>query len=335
MLAAVLASATQLRLARAAAMAARADLPTEASRVVYLGMGGSGIAGDALAALASTTSPAPIRVVKDYVLPAFASGPDTLVIACSYSGETEETRTAFAEARARGCRLVVITGGGSLAAEAAEAGAPVMTVPLGMQPRAAFPSLLAATLTVAEAAGLLPALDAAFEDAAIALDETVKDADPSNGGGFPMELARRAHGRHVHVWGMPDLSAVVADRWKNQIQENAQSPASVALLPELNHNEIMSYMPGERTLEDTLLVVLRHDGEHPRTALRAEISLELVRERVGDSIVIRTHAPGDLPTLLDLAVTGDLMSVYLAYLREVDPSPVEIIGSLKRRLAGA
>jgi glucose/mannose-6-phosphate isomerase len=335
MLADVLASAEQLERARGASLAMKKDLPTSAERIVYLGMGGSGISGDALVALAANTSLAPITVVKDYTLPALARGPETLVIACSYSGNTEETLSAFEQARERGCTIVAITSGGRLAKLCADAGYPVIEVPTGIQPRAAFPSLLAATLTVAESVGAVGDLSDGFAKATAAMRETIADADPSNGGGFPRELAERMHGKHVHIWGMADLAGVVASRWKNQIQENAKAPASNASLPELDHNEIMAYDPGGPTIGQTLLVVIRHDGEHPRVALRVDITRELIAGRNGDEVMIRTHAPGDLATLMDLVLTGDLASVYLAFLRGVDPSPVPAIESLKRRLADA
>ena len=333
MLTDVLGTPAQLQTARADALARKAELPTRASRIVYLGMGGSGIAGDALKALAAPSAPMPVEVVKDYALPAFATGADTLVIACSYSGNTEETLEGFDQARKRGCTIVAITGGGELARRAHDAGITVLDAPAGIQPRAAFPSLLAATLTIGEAAGALEPLDAAFADACTALSESCADAQPSNDGGFPNTLATRFHGKHVHIWGMNDLAGVVAGRWRAQIQENAKAPASNANLPELDHNEIMGYDPGEVTLKDSCLVVLRHDLEHPRVALRAEITLELVKARIGESIMVRTHAPGALATMLDLIVTGDLASVYLAYRRGIDPSPVPNIQTLKQRLA--
>jgi glucose/mannose-6-phosphate isomerase len=335
MLADVLASADQLEAARAQSLQTRSSLPTQASRIVYLGMGGSGIAGDALKALAATSANVPVEVVKDYTLPAFASGSETLVIACSYSGNTEETLEGFEQARKRGCTIVSITGGGELAKISNDAGVPVLPAPGGIQPRAAFPSLLAATLTVAETAGVIDPLDSDFATAVDALRESCNDAQPSNNGGFPNELATRWHGKHVHIWGMNDLAGVVASRMRAQIQENAKAPASNANLPELDHNEIMGYDPGEKTLESTCLTVLRHDFEHPRVALRAEITLELIRERIADAVMIRTHAPGMLATMLDLIVTGDLASVYLALHRGVDPSPVPRIQMLKERLANA
>lgn len=335
MLADVLDSAGQFERARASAVGMRKDLPTRAERIVYLGMGGSGIAGDALVALAADTSPAPIVVVKDYTLPAFAQGPETLVIACSYSGNTEETLSGFEQARRRGCQTVGITSGGELAKLCADHGFPIIEVPTGIQPRAAFPSLLAATLTIAETAGALKDISEEVAAAVAAMEQTAADGHPEGGGGLPGQLAERMHGKHVHIWGMADLAGVVASRWKNQIQENAKAPASNASLPELDHNEIMSYDPGEATLQQTLLVILRHDGEHPRVALRVEITRELIAGRNADEIMVRSHAPGDLATLMDLVLTGDLASVYLAFLRGIDPSPVPAIESLKRRLADA
>lgn len=331
----VLGSAAQLRRARRSALDNAGALPTSTTRVVYLGMGGSGISGDALAALAAPVSPVPVEVVKGYALPAYASGPETLVIACSYSGSTEETLTAFDEATKRGCTRVAISSGGELSRLADEQGIPLLAIPTGIQPRAAFPSLLAATLTVGESAGVLPPMSEAFDAAIAALETSCEDGRPENQGGFPGELAKRFQGKHVHIWGMNDLASVVASRWRAQIQENAKAPASNADLPELDHNEIMGYDPGEKTLADTCLVVLRHDQEHPRVALRAEITLELVKPHLGDTITIRTHAPGSLATLCDLIVTGDLASVYLALLRNVDPSPVPRIATLKERLAKA
>lgn len=302
--------------------------------VVYCGMGGSGIAGDVLAAIAAPTSAMPVTVVKGYTLPAFA-GPNSLVICASYSGNTEETLACFDEAQRRNARIVAIATGGALAERAGAAGITVISPLEGLMPRAALASLAAPVLVVAERLGVLPHLAADIAECESVLGGRAKALarDRASEDNEAKQLAR-ALGRMVPlVWGQDGILAVSAIRWRCQLNENAKIPAFSSVLPELDHNELVGYDPGLPSLADLALVVLRSPDEHPRVALRVEATLDAMRHRVG--AVDEAWAVGEAPLarLMSSALVGDFTSIYLALLHGVDPTPVSVITALKQRLA--
>lgn len=299
--------------------------------VVYCGMGGSGIAGDVLQAVAAPVSRAPISVVKGYDIPA-SVGEDTLVLCVSYSGNTEETLSCFDQAVGRGASIVAISTGGKLAERARAAGVPFVAVASGLQPRAALPALTVPTIVVAEQAGVLPDMSNDLAETEEALRARTKELGREAPGNDAKRLARALDGKLPHVWGQDGILAVAAVRWRCQLNENAKIPASSAVLPELDHNELVGYDPGLPVLGDTALIVLRAPGEHPRVAKRIEITLGAMGNKVGS--VEQVHAIGvsALTQLVTVALFGDFVSGYLAVVRGVDPTPVDVITFLKNAL---
>ncbi|MGP8059058.1 MAG: SIS domain-containing protein [Acidimicrobiales bacterium] len=322
------------QVAAAAAASAAGPLPEgPITNVVVLGMGGSGIAGDVLAAVAGPESAVPVSVVKSYEAPAFV-GPDTLVFAVSCSGETEETLAAATAALEAGAALVAVTGGGSLAALAESSGSAVLAVPAGIpQPRAALGAMAVPPLVVLDRLGLLvgvgPRLDAAVNQLERRRDELV-------GGGGPAEVVARRIGRTFPlVHGSPGLAGVAAQRWKTQVNENAKSPAFYAVEPELCHNEVAGWGEhGDITRQVLTLVTLRRDGEDPRIAARFALVEDLLLEVVADMVEVRAAGEGELAQFFDLVLQGDFVSLHLAGHEGVDPGPVPALGEIKRRLAG-
>ncbi len=303
-------------------------------QIVVLGMGGSGIAGDLMVAVAGPFVPVPIVVVKSYDLPDFV-GPGSLVFALSFSGDTEETVEAAEEAAGSGANLVVVTAGGELARMAGEWGAPLVAVPAEIpQPRAALGALAIPPLVVLEEIGLFPGATG-WIDLAVAQLRRRRDALLAPGN-IAAQLARQIGRTIPLVHGAQSLGAAAALRWKTQVNENAKAPAFCAVYPELCHNEIAGWgQNGDVTRQIMTLVNLRHDAEHPQVVRRFELVAEILREVVADILEVRAVGEGELAQLLDLILVGDFVSLHLAAQEGIDPGPVPALDEIKQRLRQA
>jgi len=303
------------------------------SNVVVTGLGGSAIGGDLLRVWAADRLAVPVTVNRDYRLPAFA-GEDTLVFCVSYSGNTEETLAAYAEARARGARAVALTSGGSLRERAAADGVPFITVPGGMSPRAATGYLFLPMLKVLHRLGLLADPEGQVRELVDHLAGVREEIGPEapEGENPSKQLARRLYGKLPVIWGVSGTTEVVARRFKGQINENAKAPAYWSVLPELDHNEINGFAGPAGVLGLLSVVILTDPEDHPRVVRRVDISRRLVAERV-DVAVLTAGGGGRLARTYDLVYRGDYTSVYLAALYGLDPGPVPVIERLKQELA--
>lgn len=297
--------------------------------VLALGMGGSGIGNDVVAAVAGPVMGVPLVVGKDYELPAFV-GPSTLVFAASFSGNTEETLDAAGVAVERGAHLVAVTGGGRLASLAADAGAPVIPVPRDIpHPRAAIGAMTVAPLVVLEAIGLLPGATA-WVSAAVTQLTARRDQLAADDGGIAGAIARRIGRTIPLVYGGGALGRAAALRWKCQVNENPKSPAFSAVHPELCHNELTGWgQMGDVTRQLITLVDLRHDFEHPQVARRFALVDEIMLEVVGDIVEVRASGEGPLAQLFDLVLVGDVVALLLAAKEGIDPGPIPVLEDLK------
>lgn len=302
--------------------------------VVVLGMGGSGIAGDVLMATAAPLMPVPVVVVKNYMPPAFVDD-HSLVFAISCSGNTEETIEAATEAAMQGARVVCVTGGGELAKLASGWGAPVIPVPDNIpQPRAAIGAMAVPPLVVLEDVGLFPGAGEWIEDAAHQLrrrrDQLVREGNEA------AELARRIGRTFPLIHSAGALGAAAAQRWKTQVNENANAPAFWAVQPEVCHNEVQGWgQHGDVTRQTITIVNLRHDVEHPQVTRRYELYSDMVRETVAGIEEVHAEGDGDLAQLFDLILFGDFVSLYLAAQEGIDPGPVPALVEMKQRLSEA
>jgi glucose/mannose-6-phosphate isomerase len=319
--------------AAAAAAAGVTGLPEagDVDSILVLGMGGSGVAGDVLAAIAAPTAPVPVVVVKGYEAPAFA-GPRTLCFAVSFSGDTEEVVASATAAAEAGARMVVLTSGGRLAELAASWQAPLVPLPGDIpMPRAAIGAVAIPPLLLLERIGLLPGASA---QVAAAVDQLRRRRDQLVGDRSPARhLAHTLRGTLPILYGGGAIGAVAAARWKNQIHENAKAPAFANTYPELCHNEICAWgQHGDLTRQVFSLVQLRHDHEHPQVAKRIDIVRELVEEVVDSVSEVRAEGEGPLAQLLDLVLVGDVVSLHLAYDVGIDPGPIPVLDEIKQRL---
>jgi glucose/mannose-6-phosphate isomerase len=253
----------------------------------------------------------------------------------SYSGNTAETLALFEEARARGCRVIALTSGGELESRADEGGVPVVRVPGGLMPRAAFGYTSMASVGALVAVGLSPSFDEDLAEAVGELERIVGTDGPAVAAlsNDAKGLALRLVGRVPVVWGAEGFARVAAARWKTQFNENAKIPAFASSLPELDHNEVVGWSSGQG--DPFAVVALRHDGEDPDVAGRFPLSLEIARSSGAVVEEVRASGRSALARLLSLVQRGDLVSTYLGIARGVDPSPIDAIVRLKAALADA
>ncbi|HEU4894637.1 MAG TPA: bifunctional phosphoglucose/phosphomannose isomerase [Acidimicrobiia bacterium] len=301
------------------------------SEVLYTGMGGSGIAGDYAAAVALPTGTR-VAVHKGYgPIPPWAIRVRPLVIAASYSGNTEETLDMVVSASESGLPVATVTTGGRLGDLTVQNKWATITVPAGMQPRAAAGYMVGAAVRLLEGAKSLDDHRLAFIEAADLADEMTTEDSPA--WQAAADLAEALAGRVTVVYGGGPISSVAAQRWKTQINENAKVPAWYSSFPELDHNEIVGWetMP-EMTREHVALVALSDEADHDRVRLRVKITRELTESAVPWVGEVTARGRSRLARLVSLTVVGDLVSWMLAERLGVDPTPVVTIESLKQLL---
>jgi len=356
MLRAVASSAAQVREAATLAAEAGVDRLADEGRpraVVVCGMGGSGISGDVLAAVAGAASPVPIVTHRGYGLPAWV-GPVDLVIVVSCSGSTEETLSALEEAVRRGCRLLVVGRAGSPVDDLGQRGRAVFVpVTQGRQPRASVWSLSTPLVVAGHALGLLSAPPEVVEQAAVVLEQVADRCRPDADSMVnpAKRLALDLQGAVPVLWGSSPLTGTAAYRFACQLNENAQVPATWGVLPEANHNQVVAFdgpfaggVPSggdlfrdrgddEDVASRVALVLLRDTEEHPQVARRAEVSVELARERHVPVVQLLAEGDSSFARLASLVATTDYASTYLALLLGTDPTPVQAITALKQRIA--
>ncbi len=302
-------------------------------RVIILGVGGSAIGGDLVRSLAESEAKIPILVQRDYSIPAFVDD-RTLVIASSYSGNTEETLAAFEQALKTGARKLAMTTGGKLKAIAEERDIPVFKIEYKAQPRAALGFSFLPTLGVLQKLGFLSDKSAdvaemvqVLEALSARMDEKAPlSSNPAK------QLAQRLHGCLPVVYGAGVL-AEAAHRWKTQINENSKAWAFYEVFPELNHNATVGFELPKELAQKIRVVLLRSPSFNQRIKLRYEVTCELLDRAGVAHEYVDSEGSSLLSQMMSLVMTGDYASYYLAILYRVDPSPVAVINYLKEQLA--
>lgn len=299
--------------------------------IVYAGMGGS-----ALAALISRSWPGykiPFEVCRQYHAPGHTSG-KTLFIASSYSGNTEETLSALSEAEERGANIVIIAGGGKLQAISQQKNYPFMLLPKAEQPRYGVFYNLKALVAILEAAGFADQnhVAAEFERAGDFLKTSVQEWLPTvpQDKNPAKQLAMELAGKSGVIYGGP-LMAPAAYKWKISFNENAKNVAWWGQYPEFNHNEFIGW--SSHPIDKPYGVVdLRSSFEHPQVKKRFELSDKLLSGRRPPAHVVDAKGETLLEHLLWSINFGDFVTIYLALLNGVNPSPVELVERFKTEL---
>lgn len=298
--------------------------------VVVTGMGGSAFPAEFIATWPQPK--VPLVIHRDYALPDFV-GPNTLVIVSSFSGNTEETLSALEDARAKKAQIVVQANGGKLRAKAQEYGLPFVQIPDCAQPRMASMFFYKAIVQILVAATVVDVSVAGeFNAAAQTLAEHIKSwtADVSEANNLAKQLAQHIVGKTAIVYA-GTLMYPAARKWKICINENAKNTAWCNVLPEMNHNEFIGW--SSHPVQKPFAVLdLFSALEHPRTQKRFDVTDRLLSGK--RPAVVRVEAKGNtlLEQLLYLLVLGDFVSIYLAMLNGVNPTPVELVEKLKKEL---
>ncbi len=305
-----------------------------ARRMVVLGMGGSAIAGDILRSLVEVSGQKAVSVVRRYDLPGFVDG-ETLAVACSQSGNTEETLSAFEQALTAGARAVAVTTGGRLRELAGLRGVPAYLYEYEGEPRSGLGWQLMALLSLAHQADVVGRQDSTVAEVLSVMRgqrkrlgfDSPEEVNPAK------QIAGRLHGRLPVVVGSGVLAAA-SYRWKTQLNENSKCWAFCEELPEMDHNSIVGFGLPEDLLDRLHAVFLWHPALHERVRLRYEATAQALSEARVSNERVEAEGSSPLAQVLSAVYLGDLVSYYLALLNGVEPSPVTAIDRLKARMAG-
>ena len=301
-------------------------------KVVILGMGGSAIGGDLVKSLAQAELKVPVIVHRDYGLPACVDV-RTLLIASSYSGNTEETLSAFEAALGAGYKKLVITTGGKLKELADYEKIPVFKIEYRSQPRAALGFSFLPALCFMQRLGFVGDKSADVAETVQLLEQMSSRLDEKS----PVkrnpakQLAQRLYGRLAVIFGA-GITTEVAHRWKTQINENSKAWAFYEIFPELNHNATVGFPLPKEIAAKIRVIMLRSPGFNDRIKLRYEVTAELLKQAGVACEYIDSEGTSPLAQMVGLVSLGDWASYYLAILYKVDPSPVKVISYLKERL---
>jgi glucose/mannose-6-phosphate isomerase len=314
-------------------------LPRAPTSVLACGMGGSGVAADVLAAASRLSGTVPVFVHKTYGIPEWC-GSDTFVIASSFSGDTEEVLDALKSAVAVWSKGMAVTSGGSLAGEAEDAGWVVAPIDAkGIWPRFALGWLLALPAAILDRLDLVSNASIRNDTLAESLAERCEQWGPRSATSTndAKRIASALLDTEPVLWGGDGGAGVAAVRWKNDINENAKMFAHAAVVPEVDHNEIVGLAregAEGRPRVRRVLICLSDVDEDPRISARLHWTAREVEDAFDEVLTVNGRGTDTVSRFLDLALLGGFVSVYLAILRGVDPTPIDAIGRLKSALQG-
>lgn len=304
------------------------------TNIVLTGMGGSAIGGDLARSYLSKRINIPFFICRNYNVPNFVNE-NTLVIASSYSGNTEESLSAFADAKNRGAKMACFTTGGELRKLAEKNNLFCAKLPTGYAPRAALGFSFVPLLYFLAAIGLAMNVEEDIKEVILGLKRyrdsysvyTVVEENPAK------NLALKLYNKIPIIYTGPELTDAIGTRWKGQICENAKCLAFNNQFPEFNHNELVGWKIIDSYKEKLIVINLRDSDDHERVAQRMSIVKEIIEKL--DIETIDVFSQGDFPLgrIFSLIQLGDFVSLYLAILNNIDPTPVEVIDFLKNELA--
>ena len=307
----------------------------EIRNMVVCGMGGSAIGGDVLRVYAEKHARVPITVNRGYAVPGFVDA-HTLVAVMSYSGGTEESLSAYADARSKGARCVVVTSGGQLLADAERDGVPAAIIPGGLAPRAALGYLFFPLLMIAARLDMMDLQQSTLAATLAVLEERTRDyADYGAAANAARDLAEKLRGRLPVLYGAQVGMEAVLTRWRCQIEENAKTLSYSNVFPEMNHNEIVGWEQQPDLLRRIAVVVLHDRDDAPQIRKRISVTLDIIRPHAGEILEVYAQEEQLLSRILGLICLGDWVSFYLAMSNGVDPYPIRNINRLKDALAAS
>ncbi len=310
---------------------------TGINNIVVVGMGGSAIGGDLMRTYLRKHLLVPVEVCRHYTLPEYVDD-ESLVIACSYSGNTEETLSAVDDAIGRKAMIAALSTGGSLEDVCGVNDIPMAKIPEGLQPRAALGYLFVLVLVfmerikqiknvIKDIERIIPQLQKYREKY---IEDNSTTINPAK------NLAQKIKDKMVIVYSGPTLTSAVGQRWKAQLCENAKVLAFWNEFPECNHNELVGWSPLiDKHAEHLTVIMLRDMDDHAQVRARMNIVAEIIRQRNVEVTEVHSRGESPLERMFSLIQHGDFVSYYLAIANEVNPTPVKVIEALKKALAQA
>lgn len=304
------------------------------TNIVVAGLGGSAIGGDLVRSYLAERLDIPFLICRNYTLPNFVDS-SSLVFVSTYSGNTEETISAFEDASKRKARIICISTNGRVESISSEQKIPCVRLPKGFQPRAALGYSFVPVLTVLERLGFVQGEEADINNAREFLEENRNryrvelDAEKNEA----KKLALKLHGKLPIIYASCDHFDAVSTRWKGQFCENAKMLAFNNVFPEFNHNELVGWNILSDYADDLMVMILRDREDHPQIQRRMEIVKHIIQKQKVEVIEIQSRGESLLSRMFSLIQLGDFVSLYLAILNQEDPSPVDVIDYLKNELA--
>ncbi len=311
------------------------DVKRDFDKIVFCGLGGSAIGADLIKSYVAKECKVPIIVNRDYTLPAFVNE-KTLLVVSSYSGNTEETLSAYAEGRKKNANIIAITTNGKLKEKAQEDKVPYVVIPKGLPPRCALGYSSIPIMVLFSKLGLISDKYNEIDEASAFLEKLFKSElspDISEDKNIAKRVAKDLFGKYAIIYGANQYTDCVVTRWRGQLAENSKAISSTHLFPEMNHNEIVGWANPKNLMKDLVVVVLRDKDDHPRVAKRMDISSTIIKKEGVKIIEISSRGESLLCRIFSLIYIGDFVSLYLAILNDVDPTPVDNVMYLKNELA--
>jgi len=301
--------------------------------IIIAGMGGSAMAGDIIRSIFYDRFSCPVQVVRGYSLPKSA-GKNTLVFILSYSGNTEETLSVLKDALSKKCRIVTITSGGRISQISKSKKMSSISIPAGLPPRSALPYMLVPMLRLLEDSGFKGLVRESRRASTLLKKIQLKYRMGNPSSRNPAKkLALLLKDRIPLVFGSFMGTESAAYRWKTQLSENSKMTALQNVFPELNHNELVNLGLKSNKKCGFHALFLRDASDNKRVQLRFEITKSLLVKGASPVEEIWAQGSSKLEKILSLIHLGDYVSLYLAMLSGIDPTPVDAIEDLKKALA--
>lgn len=297
----------------------------EFNKVVFCGMGGSAIGGDILKVIVEKNSKIIFSVHRDYDVPSYVDE-KTLLFATSYSGNTEETISAYKEGLKRKANIFIISSDGQLEKFAREENLPFLKIPGGMPPRCAFGYLFFSSYRILKELNILPEIEEKFF---IEIENYVKSFSREKN--KALEIAQKIYNKIPLLYSDNYILPCIL-RWKTQIAENSKSFSFVNVFPEMNHNEIMSFYFPEWFIKKIVCLFFNYGEEHERVKKRLKIIEKIIKNKNVETIKINAKGSSFLEKMIYLVILGDWVSYYLALMNKIDPTEIEEISYLKELL---
>ena len=301
--------------------------------IVVAGMGGSAIGGDIAKLLSKNELSIPLIISRNYHLPNWVNA-ETLVICCSYSGNTEETLSSFNDALISNAKIIGISTGGELSLKIKDRSLDLIEIPAGLQPRAALALSFIPILCLFKNLGIVPSgtvlrLKASIDYLKGLRDEYSQELDLN----YSYSLAKKIYKTIPIIYGENQSTAAIAVRWKGQLCENGKMLSYHSELPEMNHNEIVGWENNIKKMAGLSAIWLRDESDNPRTLIRQDSTIEIIKNLPSNNEIVKVDGKNTIERYLGLIHLGDWVSFWCAILHDTDPTPVKKIDELKAILS--